>query len=771
LKTNKLFRIEEFPYRVLEVQVDNRMKDKNYIDITNIIKSLMKDINKRIVCNKDGIVYTKCQPISFEILYESNKELSFNFAVNELDSLYFQNRLQSILPNATLVFRDDYIQDFKNSMIYKYEYEKHYMLSLNTKVSSIPSLLAIKKDLTGTDKILLQNLILPIGDGWKYSALENWNKIKKGKDITNRNNLIISIFDGVSGIITGVFDLLDEILEAKPKVEKETALTAKRLISEFSSESKTKTNNDGYKVDINSFIKTDNILQSYNLSKSIETCFKDMASDNDLILNKKKKIASDKELKRKMPLGNKNIMSGLELANLIKLPDGSLQKRFGIKSIKINQIDIPKECKKGSIRLGEFEYHGNGQPWYLPANKDIGCLPFIILNKMGGGKTTALLNIENDTIKANEGLVVFDYVRDCQTAKALIKMHPDIQIIRFDDINSLDNFSFPEIEILNTDDIYQRKVKANTIATEVKYLINSMATDTEDMSRIMSKYLVSACKIVFVHKNKSLKDVLNVLEIKDIRNKFIKLGLDQEIFKIDSREIVTLRELDKTENSNKIQGLLDRFSIITEDTLFGEMLDKENKVITDENILDESYLNISNINFVDIMDNQKPVVIMMPQDIFTNKIQKDVICTYYMSRIRLAMSRRKDFNKICRVIIDECHQIPNTMKMLKDTIAEPRKFGLSYIMAMHSFGQISKDIKEIFMDIGCHFMLLKGISKSGFDELKWAIGDEFEFEDMAEMDWKFGSLNLMNIGNEYRVFMSKLPNPLKDINGKLFIGD
>lgn len=39
------------------------------------------------------------------------------------------------------------------------------------------------------------------------------------------------------------------------------------------------------------------------------------------------------------------------------------------------------------------------------------------------------------------------------------------------------------------------------------------------------------------------------------------------------------------------------------------------------------------------------------------------------------------------------------------------------------------------------------------------------------MDWEWGSLNLINIKNEYKVFMSKLPEPLKDNKGRLFIGD
>lgn len=57
-----------------------------------------------------------------------------------------------------------------------------------------------------------------------------------------------------------------------------------------------------------------------------------------------------------------------------------------------------------------------------------------------------------------------------------------------------------------------------------------------------------------------------------------------------------------------------------------------------------------------------------------------------------------------------------------------------------------------------------------FNELKGYIGDDFEYEDMKEMDWDYGSLNLINIKNQYEVFMSQLPEPLKDSRGRLYIG-
>lgn len=752
---NKLFRIEKYPYRVLEVQVDNRMRDKNYIDIVNVIHSLMKDIKKRIVCNKDGIVYTKCQPISFEILYDSDKEISFNFAINELDSLYFKNRLQTILPNSTLKFidemgRSDYIDEFKDSVVYKYSYDKHYMLSLNTKVSPIQSLLAIKKDLDDKEKLLLQTLILPIGNGWKTTCDDNWKKVRRGHNVTTGVNIFDDFFNWIDSFLDGVMDVIDDIIEIKPKSDIDKS--SKKIIREFESDSKTKTNYNGFKIDVNSFIKTDSNQQSYNIGKSIETCFRDMASDNALVMGKKK-VA--KIIDRKMPFKSMNIVSELELANLIKLPDNILQRRFGIKSIKINQIDIPKECRKGFIKLGELEYHGDNVDWYLPTDRDTGSLAVIMITKQGGGKTTLQLNIANDAIRNKEGLVAIDYVRDNQLAKGLIKMHPDIKVIRFDSINDLDNFSFPEVEIDESVTPFERKVQANIVATEIRYLLDSMATDSEPLTRIMSKYLTSACKVVFVYKGKTLLDVLNVLEDKNIRDDFVSKVIGDGIFSVDSREIKSLKELDSNTVYGRLQGLFDRFSVITDDTILNEMLESRQ----------------SKVNFVDIMDNSKPIVIIMPQNVFTNKYSKDVLCTYYMSRVRLAMSKRKDFNKICRVIIDEVHQIPKTMNLIKDTIAEPRKFAVNYILSMHSFGQLDSKIKDSLTSIGCHFMLMKGVDEKGFNELKSYIGDDFEYEDMKEMDWEWGSLNLINIKNEYEVFMSKMPEPLKDSKGKLFIGD
>lgn len=789
---SNVFRIEKYPYKIIEVQLNNKMREKNYIDIANIIHSLLKDIKDRIVFDNKGIVYRKCQPISFEIFYNGNTP-TFNFAVNELDSLYFKNRLQTILPNSTLTIKDDYIREFIGSKMYRYKYDKHFMCSIKSSVSPINSLIAIKKDINKDEKVLLQTIINPIQDNWKHEVYDNWKKVKQGEDVLNKNGWFVNLCDGLNALILDILGILDDILEVKPKSEDKEFQNNKNnlIIKNYSSDSRQKTNYDGFKVNIRGLVSSKDILQCNNISKSIETCYKEIEEDNSLILDKKSLIVNEKNINRDMNIIDrfkcKTIMNSNELASLLKLPDSVTQRRFNLNSINVNQIDVPKAMQKGNIKLGSLVFHGEERNIYMPDSRDLSCLPLWLITKQGGGKTSELLNIANDTIKSNNGLVIFDYIRDLQLSESLIKLYGNkVKIIKLSndtqDLEHLHTFSFPEIEISNTDTEIQKKVKAGMIATEIKYMLNAMAKDAEPISRIMSNYLTSACKVVFVNKEQTLNDVLNVLEDKNIRNKYIDKVVDDGIFDDNSREIKVLKELNEKNNSNRIAGLLDRFSIITENTLFNAMLERKYRDVVCVNIFGKRNDNmtdnkvelkgeLNNINFVEVMDKKIPIVIQLPQNIFTNKIDKDTICTYYMSRIRLAMSLRKDFNSVCRVIIDEPHQIPKTMSLMADTIAEPRKFGIQYIMALHSFNQIDNSIRNIIFDIGCHFMLLKGVVEKTFDELKknGIINDEFEYQDIVDMDYRFGALYLFNIYNKYESFIGKLCEPLRDRSGNMLI--
>lgn len=745
---------------ILQFIPDDKFKDKDFAEIINIVYSTYKNIRERFAFNNSCLEQFKMQPMFYEILFNGGT-ITFNFAVTKRESEYVKNRLQGVFHNSTIVYINDYINDFLGGYMYHYKYEKDSICSLDTSRDKnvITNILALKKDIKDTDKMLIQVSMLPVASHWKNTFEEKINKLRKGVDTTTSINPVVKFFDWLLKVSDGAMDIMDDVVgvpiekRTQPQLEKDLG---KKLYDNLSSDSRQKAKYDGFKTEIKTYVKTNDSLSAYSLAKGVETAYKDIAKDNSIVMEKKNdRVCKAKDLKREQSMFNKMIMSTQELSQIVRFPEGVIQRRFKMPSVKMNQVSAPKEMRKGKILIGHLTKHGETVGVFMSENRDLTCLPLFLITKMGGGKTTFILNVCNDAIKAGHGLVLFDYIKNCATGNALLNMYPDCKKITFDKWEDLNTFAFPEVEILDTDSPYERRIKANILAKEVKYLLNSMASDSQQMTRIMSEYLTAACKVVFIHKGMTLQRVYEVLTDDETREEFINKSIECGVFTSKSFEVKKLEELDDNESAKSVNGLLDRFSIINEDTLFQEMMMKP-------------YEN--NVNFVDIMNNSEPVVILMPQDIFTSKLHKDVICTYFMSRIRLAMSRRTNFDQIAHIVVDEIHQIPQTMNLISDTIAEPRKFSMQYIMSMHSLSQIeNKKVREQIMGVGCNFMLLKGISKQAFDEFAPMLNEEYEFEDIINMDYRFGSLNMFMVDNSYSNFITELPEPLTDSDGKFYI--
>lgn len=760
------FRIASYPYKIIQLIPYGKSKDTLNQEIINAIYSIRKPIKQQFGLNGTELTFHPTQPVTFEILY-TNEKITFNFAVPEDVSEYFKGRLQSIFPRATITFIDDYINNFVGGYMYEYGYDKHYMCSLDTNKEKSPlkSLLAIKKDIQENEQVLLQVNMTPVSHSWKDTINELWNKIKQGEDPTGNTHWVIRTLDKFFGKVDNTLEFVDDILGIqvnKPTQAQRNMDSSKRVMENISSYSRQKPNHDGFKTEIKTYVKTDSVTSAYNHSKSIETGFKDMAGDNTLSMKSKEKIVTKEDiLKRKTNrMKRNNIMSTMELTQFVRIPEETLQRAFGVSFTKSKQVSVPKEMSKGILLLGHLEKRGEMIPVYFPHIKNVICLPKVILTKMGGGKSSFLLNICDNIISHGEGLVLLDYIQDNKTANALKARHKKLTYL---DISTTKiPIHFPEKAILPTDSPHKRKEKANAIAYEVEFLINTLGK--EEFTTPMRKYVRSASKIAFIHKNAKLKDVMDIIENHVVRSKFIEDAITSNCFTEQSTEIVKLKELDVLDNkgnpigtvSNKqTEGIASRFYVLQGDSVFEDMLD----VDPDD----------TSINFVDIMDNQQQIALVLPQDYFTVSDVRDLFVTYFMSRIRLAMSTRKEPEKVCHIVIDEVHQVQGAMEMIGKTIGESRKFGVSYWFAMHSLDQFPPSLKSNITAYGTHFMLLKGIDKKGFESVSDYIDEDFSFEDITDMDYDFGSLNVFSINNKYQTFISRLPEALRDEKGELYI--
>ena len=545
--------------------------------------------------------------------------------------------------------------------------------------------------------------------------------------------------------------LLEDIVVDSSSTNAKSIVTSNNIkLQDFSTASRQKSNYDGFKTSIRLYVSTDSKLKADNYSSMVNVALKEVEEDNRFQCKYNKRI---KRIKRGDLKNKTNLLNTKELCTLINIPNQKIQRTFNIDSINIKQIDAPKECiLKDGIKIGYMDYHGEVKNVYYPKDNDCLAMPKFYLCGMGGGKSNALLNYADDVVRLNQSLIDINYVDRCQLAHAIKSRYKNHIVLDLSDENNLPSFMLPEVKILSSDTPYQIKHKASNCANEVKYIINSITTNTEPITTRMSQYLSSACKLVFCYNNGKIKTVYDILDDETIRHEYIDRVITDGIFEKNDYEIRKLLELDDSKSLKKIEGILDRFCVLFESVTFQRMLESDD----------------AKFNFTEIMDNHKTISICMPEHTFRNKEEKDIIITYLMSRIRLAMLDRENKDNVCHILLDEAHHLNKSLDVISNSIAEPRKFRVAFVFATHYFDQLGDKLKKASLNVGGHYILMKGVGEDAYKELKAKIGDEYDYEDIKAME-DFNSLNMIWIRGAYHMFITHLPNILCNEFGKKYI--
>lgn len=752
-------------YKLLKIKPDSRLTGTFYDSIIQAIYSTHKDFFERVSLERTGKLNCDVNihmnnPITYEIMYDGdNKKTTptIYFGIPENHATYMKQRIQGILPQSTLTFEDDYSDQFQDCYMCEYNYEKDSMLSLKIKDNNfLQAMLNLKNDIQKGEKILFQVEMTPISDMWKTFQDDKWDKVRKGKDAATKTVVVVKCFDMADNAVNEVLSVADDIMGVSNISSKKDSIDKKEKamnMAAYTGSSKTKKGSDGFSVRIRAYFVCKSKLMAKTYATTIETAMRELEEDNRLVMGtmKTKSVTRGVSVKTFIPVG-RNVMSAKELASIVNIPNHKLQREFKIDSVNMKVSEPPKECLDTNwVRMGTYENHGVINNVYFPKTKRNMCLTMLYITLMGGGKTSAVLNHMVDTVNVGNGIFVIDHIDDCPTTKALIDIFGSkMKYKDMSDNNSVFGLCYPEVFIEPTDDAETRLDKANDIAYEVEYFINNIAVNSEPITEIMSSYLFSACKVVFIHNYKTINDFHMVLINKKIRDEYIDLAIQQGVLTEDSFEVIKLHSLD--DSDKEIRGVLNRLSVLTKDSLFQRMLRKPCDY---------------NDSLINIFDNQTPFSVMLPQEYFSNKKKKDIITTFILSRVRLAMVRRKNKDKMCSVYIDEPQQLKGTMKVIEESIYEPRKFGLNYVFCVHALSQLD-GLKEAVVSAGGHYLLLGGCTESAFNELKNKMPEDFTYEDITSME-KWHSLNVVTIDGKTHTFTSKLPEPLKDKRGKLYI--
>lgn len=392
----------------------------------------------------------------------------------------------------------------------------------------------------------------------------------------------------------------------------------------------------------------------------------------------------------------------------------------------------------------------------------------MLLAPQGAGKTNFIANLCRCANKVHESNIVIDYVKNCELSNAIKAAVNPNDVIELDLTKKkcFQAFAFNEVKY-EGDDEFTRFETANMKAEQTLALINAMNKDGLPLTGNMRRVLNAAANVVYLHNKNGVGDVIRCLEKHTYRHElidYIKKNLSEDGNKYFEDMIEALEDIDKVEveTDRKTKEVIRREIVGTKRNEIDGILDRIN--LLKENIYCKYMFNMNaenNIDFVKAMEEGKTILIKMPENKFNNTMVKNVLTTFFTSKVMLATKLRGGLHEKpsrCNVIYDEIYQAPTAMGVIKEILSQLRKFGTKIIISAHHLDQLTTELKKEVKGSGASYMLLQGCDKKVFDELEDEM-KPYELDDLLHLK-QYHSLNLIRTKEGYQKFITHLPKAL-----------
>lgn len=769
IKLSKYFELVKPEYVYIQVIPHKSIRNYNSVNIAKAIAYTFKKANKLIKIEQKKLFFKTNFKISYVIDIKKNNA-SFYFIVPKPFVNIILEKICEIWSKATIKVLDKALDGFTaNAEYYELSYKKEDALSLSTDFRSnepLNSILNVMDVMKDDDRVtIIYNFIANPQFNWIDRYNNTMTKIKENKSIDKNifsfnaicRNTLIYLLDTISAVI----EVINDFTGGNTDNSKESMYNAILGILEKQEELSiaTKKKKDSTVINTQIGVISDSIddTRKNNNVMAITQSFRAIDGDNELIADKVKKPFEVEQYNFNTKIST---LSVEESANLIQIPARTLLEQHKIDHVKVEETTVPDELKSGYISLGENKNKGNKIKTYLEDDYDIGSLPLMLLGRQGGGKSTYLVNYCKYAMSRNESIFVLDYIKNCEMSRDIEKVVPKdkLVILDFSQAENLQSFAYNELKF-KEDTFESRYEIANKKSQLTLELVNSINMNGDPFSPKMERFLMSACDIVFtIKENATFKDIIRCLTDFKYREYIIK-SIQDDYRKYFEEDISTLEELDEWSKAtkdnpsekigtreSKIEGILDRMTLLKRDFYLKMMFNKSPD---------------KNVDFVDLMEQGKVVLIRLPQSKF-KKYVKNVICTFLITKLWTSAEIRGEMYKRptrSHIIIDELSQIHTAEMYLDSLITETRKYGFKLVLTGQRLFQLSKEFIEDLKSAGASFMLLKGSLKEDFNYFKEEIGEDFTYEDLDSME-QYSSLNLIQYSQGFSSFITKLPKPV-----------
>lgn len=765
------FQIQNPIYKILKLTPDTSIRNYNSSNIAKAIQYMYKTISQRIRREEKKFFIETPVKCSYMIDIQKNN-VDFYFIVPERYQGLIKEKIIETWPKVTIEEATDISPFSKAAIKYQLNYSKEDALSLNVdKKSNEPlnSILNVLDIMQDGDRIgIFYNFIPIVQRGWRTEYQRTIDKIKNNEPIDKEKfNAKYIVKEGIILLINLIQDLLDTIGDFFGTERKVNTLTlAEVAISSLMLEDKKKLSRstvnkkDAIVLNTQMVVLSDSadIKRQENNAVAVLEGYNTISEDNELIYKKTPKKNTFYINDFKIAGVEENKLSIEECQNLLQLPGRELLEQHKcISKIDVLETEIPTELQSGEKRLGKHIFKGKKQMAYFTTDKDYKNLAFVYVGPTRSGKTTALSNLSYDSLQAGECVIVLDFIENCGLSEGIKEYISKEKILEIDlsNFNNLEGLGYNELDI-ETDDLLEKYNNAKLKTSQLEYLINAI-NDDSDLKARMERYLDAAAIVVFIN-NGPIKDVFQILQDHVLRYKYIDKIPEEQKENVEEY-ILALQELDEWSKGTKdnppeiigtrisyIQGILNRVNKLKKNTVLELMLKKDTK---------------DNINLADEIQKNKAIFIRMPENRFGTPEERDIITTYWLTKIWLALQIRASNipNRYDRttvnIITDELNQLNSSQFFVGEKLSQCAKFGGKFIISTMYINELK--IREKLRTANTSYILISGSDKTNYNELKEEFEQHgFTLEDLFNLK-RHHSLNLIKYENGYWAGITHLP--------------
>lgn len=702
----KTFKVETYQYSVIKIiPYKTGYKDDDFEKIMNTLSKYNTAFFERFEIDKVNKIlkYHPPQALGFEVLFTKDK-ISYNYAIPTIYKTVFMNKLKYLLHDCDVVVVDEYMSEFNNSMKVNYEYKDNWFLSLNVNkgVNLADSLMIINSDLQNeNDKVLVQYLFKPLYDfQWKSKwddTMTSYNKT----GILKNNGSLLEKMDLVNDKVMEQFDLIiNAIVDAFGGDSPIPAdNTKEKFAKDLSVDTKHKTLKDGFKVNMNLYIKSQNGVVVDNISRNVNTILQDLQGDNSLTIAKSKVVTvANRDTKGGM------ILNTSECRQLVKTPSKEILLKYEdlLDKINVAELDVPKELLNGKgINVGEIMLGSTYKKLTFGMDSNSLSKPLVYIGEMESGKSSFARMYSIDALELGDSVFLFDttdgknvtHVRDY-----LSKSFSDEKIIVLDFFNS--DYAFPclwneisdyyKIKLDNAkDDIDKYRVMeeyGSIVSAELERFIDILQTDhrEQQLTTAMRDTLNKLAQLVFMN-NGCFGQISECLKNENLRHELLeKLNIPYHL-----PFCIAILDLDDDKQAVTLRGIETRLNLIMKNNTL--------KKYFTVNPTDKK------LDFTKWSNGGYAVLIRIPEQI-SNVLVTFLTQKLWLSVITSRYDMKEEERPRTHLLIDEPNRFPAIMDLLKDHFIASRKWHLRFLFFIHNMN-IFKDSLDNLRSAGVSIMM------------------------------------------------------------------